>query len=395
MVRRDRAPIRRRLWPAALLAAMTLAFAPIWILWCPGTMSLRTHLYQNLMYGQLARRLTRDCRSTEEVVERLAEYASTHVWPAYDLGGYDGKPLDYLVKGVGWCDYLAKIHLRLLATRGIPARYAMLLEAKEASPHTIAEVRYGGTWGAYDVLFNLRFTDPDGRPLPFETLSLSRLEAQPLMALLRRQFPDRAAQIRELYARVLPVKLAPRRSRSGTQTLSVFDHALLLSSRWAGQPFVDWYQDRYWASRGLAHPSTADERLLLARHWHLAGRSAPAKEAYLACIREEPGTPVAFEARFWLGLLQLEIEGDAASALRTFEESQAQDQGSRWVPMTWYYMGQCEERLGHPDQARTWYVKAGAHGMMGRGSLQFTEAFAPSVDRSARQPHTERVPCRC
>ena len=188
----------QRLRLTALMAGMTLALAPIWILWCPGAMKLRTHLYQNLMYGHLARQMTRGCRSTEQIVDRLAAYVSTHVWPAYDVGGYDGKPLDYLVAGIGWCDYVAKIHTRLLATRGIPARYAMLLETEELSPHTIAEVRYEGRWGAHDVLFNLRFTDAEGRPIPLETLSVLQLDAQPLMGLLRRQFSDRAAQIREL-----------------------------------------------------------------------------------------------------------------------------------------------------------------------------------------------------
>ncbi|MBI3324863.1 MAG: hypothetical protein HYZ92_06245, partial [Candidatus Omnitrophica bacterium] len=358
--------MKRTVWGVGLAGVAMVLLAPIWILWCPGAARWRTHLYQTMLYGHIAQRVIRDARAPEEVVERLAKYVYTHVWPATDVVPYDGKPLDYLVRGVGWCDYMAKIHMRLLATRHIPARYAMLLQTQELSPHTIAEVLYNGRWGAYDVLFNIRFVDPDGKPLTLEALSASPalLEAQPVVAMLRQQLPARAAQIRESYDKVLPVTIPPRRSKSATKTLTPFDHLVLCYAGRGGQRFVSWYQDRYLASMGWSYASTSDEALRLARHWHLAGRAALAKPAYLRCAQEHPGSPPASESRFWLGLLQWEVEDDAVGAVQKFQTLMVQDPTSRWMPMVWYYMGRCEETLDHLEQAHVWYAKAAEAGIL-------------------------------
>jgi len=356
-----------RWWLAAASGVgIALVLAPLWILWCPGAAAWRTHVYHTVLYDQIAQRVTYDARDADQIVERLAEYVYTHVWPAYDAGPYDGKPLDYLVKGIGWCDYLAKIHMRLLATRLIPARYAMLRETEEVSPHTIAEVWSKDRWGLYDVLFHIRFTDAAGAPLTLEGLSASPrlLDAQPMMEVLRRQRPDVASQIQELYARVLPVAVSPRRSHPAMKRLTVFDRLALGYARLGGRRFVNWYQDRYLESRGWIPSATPEETLRLARHWHLAGRTAPATQAYRHCALEAAGSPVGAEARFWLGLLQWELDNDPAGALQTFEAGMAHDPTSRWLPMTWYYMGHCEEALGHSEQARAWYAKANTAGMI-------------------------------
>jgi len=385
--------MRRRLIGLGVGAAGALALgllAPLWIMWCPGAAAWRTHLYHTVLYDQIARRVIRDARDTDQVAQRLAEYVYTHVWPAYDAGPYDGKPIDYLVKGIGWCDYLAKIHMRLLATRHIPARYAMLREADEGSPHTIAEVWSKDRWGLYDVLFNIRFTDAAGAPLTLEGLSASPqlLDAQPMMQVLRRQRPDVAKQIDELYARVFPVAVSPRRSHPATARFTVFDQLAVTYARWGGRRFVDWYQDRYLESLGWVPPAAPEARLRVARHWHLAGRAAPAREAYRQCTLQAAGSSVSSEARFWLGLLQWELEQDPAGALRTFETSVAQDPTTRWLPMTWYYMGHCEEALGHPGQAHAWYAKATSAGII--AAAPEAHRFEERTDQPARIQQARR-----
>ncbi len=379
---------RRRVWVVACVAVAALPLAPVWILWCPGAAHWRGHVYRTVLYDQIARQVTQGAQSTEQIADSVAGYVNTHVWPATDVGPYEGTPLDYLLRGVGWCDYLAKIYVRLLATCGIPARYAMLLETPDVSPHTVAEVQGDeGSWGVHDVLFNIRFTDADGHPVTLEALSRSPalLEAQPVMAVLRRHMPEAAAHIHGLYARVLPVAIPPRRSGSGTTRLTLFDRVVLRGYvRWGGRRFVDWYQDRYLASVGLRRPSTAGEMLEVARHWHLAGRAARAQQAYSQCAQERAGSPEATEARFWLGVLQWELRGDAAGALVTFEAGVAGNPDSRWAPMAWYYMGRCEEALGHADEASAWYAKASAAGLTSAGLRggRWALALAQSVGAS-------------
>lgn len=354
----------RTVWLVALGGLLALLLAPVWILWCPGATPWRTHAYHTLLYDQIARRVTADARSTDERLERLLDYVQMHMWPAADVAPYEGKPIDYLVRGIGWCDYEAKTYMRLLAACDIPARYAMLRDASGVSPHTIAEVHHRGRWGAVDVLFGIRFTDAQGEPLSFEALckTPSLLDAQPMVATLDRRLPDAAIQIRQVYDRVLPAGVPPRRSSPATQRLTFFDRAVVLYRRWVGQRFLDWYQDRYFASLGLSPPSTSAEALQLARHWHLAGRVPLARHTYQWCAQEAAEPSLRSEALFWLGLLQWELEGDAASAQRTFETLLAQDANSRWVPMAWYYLGRCEEDLGHPDRAQAWYAKAAVQG---------------------------------
>ena len=89
------------------------------------------------MYGQIARQVTRGSVTQEEEIVRLADYASNHIWNPATAIPYGGKQLEYLVKGIGWCDYQATVFVKLLTMRGIEARYAMLRNAhvKSQRPH--------------------------------------------------------------------------------------------------------------------------------------------------------------------------------------------------------------------------------------------------------------------
>jgi len=363
--------MRRRVsWVGSLLSiTVVVLLAPFWILWCPWASSWRAHAYRSLMYDCLTQQVALDDRSSEELIEHLMQYVQTHIWSSPADVPYEGKPLRYLVRGVGWCDYMAKVLMRLLAMRGMPARYAMLQDASGISPHTVAEVFYDGRWGVVDVLFGIRFVDAHGDPLTLEALSASPelLEAQPTMAWLRQHRPVQAAHIQMLYTRFLPLPQPPRRSHSGTKRLTVFDRLLLHYARWGGPRFVAWYQDRYLAASGVARPSTPSEHLRLARHWHLAGRADLAKAAYTSCLKEFSARAVQSEARFWLGLLQWELEGNARGAHATFEALLAENPDSRWGPMARYYKGRGEKALGQLDHALVSYRRAVEGGVLSVG----------------------------
>ena len=342
---------------------LAVLLAPIGILWCPGASRWRDHAYRTLLYGQVAGHVAGRNASPQDTAERVADYVRTHLWTPGWAAPYDGAPADYLIRGIGWCDYQAKTYAALLATLRIPARYAMLLEADGAtSPHTVAETWDGHRWGLYDLTFGVRFVDRQGDPLTLEQLSAAPalLDAQPMLIALRRLQPDLAQSIHDLYARVLPIRFPPRRSHAGTERLTPFDRLLLLYARLGGPRFVAWYQDRYLATQQL-RATTPVERLTLARHWHLAGRVEEARRAYLRCAQEAAGSPAADDARFWLGVLEWEA-GDPAAAARTLEALIAEEPNSRWTPMAWYYRGRSAEALGDVAGGRTWYLKAGASG---------------------------------
>ena len=349
---------RLLLWGIPLVVLVVL-LAPLWILWCPGVQPWRRHAYRKLLYGQIVRQVVGPNASQEKAIERLADYMQTHLWTPGWAAPDDGTSADHLIRGIGWCDDQVKIYASLLATRNIPVRYAMLLEANGNSPHTIAEVWDGHHWGAYDVLFGLRFTDAQGRPLTLEDLSShpALLDAQPAMASLRRQLPAEAQVIHGAYDRALPLAVPPRRSAPGTTRMTVFDRLLLAYARFGGPRFVTWYQDQYLGAHS-AHVISPAERLTLARHWHLAGRAEEARRAYLQCIGDASGPLEASEARFWLGLLEWELDADPAAAKRIWQALITDEPDSRWTPIAWYYMGRCAEALGARAEAEAWYAKS-------------------------------------
>lgn len=358
--------VMRRTGLGIAAAAAVALVAPVAVFWCPLVPAWRDHAYRNLMYNRIAHQVFERATSEEDVVARFADYVQTHVWPPLDESPYDGKALDYLIRGIGWCDYQAKVYRALLASYNIPARYAMLRRTDGISPHTVAEVWSQGRWGVYDTLFGFRFTDREGRPLTWEMLAEnpSLIEANPTVQHLARVLPEEVAEIRHVYASVLTSPVPPSRSATGLERLSVFDRLLLAYVRWAGRRLFEAIQDRYLASKGYDRPADPAQRLRLARHWHLAGRTELAREAYRQCIEQAKGTPLAAEARWWVGLLEWELDQDPAAAERTWRQLVAEDPASHWVVPAQYYLGRCEELLGHPEAAQQHYRQASRGGFI-------------------------------
>lgn len=368
---RRRRMSQRNLTGSFLAGVLVFCASPVWMLWVPGTGKLQDHLYRNLIYDRVARQVTRGAVSQREIVERLAEYVQIHMWAPAGSVPYDGKPLDYLIEGIGWCDYLAKTYVVLLATQGIAARYAMLMERADLSPHTITEVWYPEdagrpTWGAVDPLFGLVFRanrSSQARTVPVTLEELSAdprlIKLQPELEGLRRDLPERAEEIQQVYAAVIPLPIPPRRSHAGTKRVSVFDRLLLNYAHAGGDRFVAWYQDQYLSFRGeQASGPQARGTLWTARHYHLAGRTSRARVGYAAAQHSE-NPRVKTDAFFWSGVLEWE-QGNTAKALQQFRALLAEDPSSRWAPLAWYYMGRCEEDAGHPGEAQRWYAQAGS-----------------------------------
>ena len=356
---RLKSPTARGWWTAALLGLTLLLSSPFWIWSCPGTGAWQFHFYRSLIYDQVARRAGRGGTTQEDHVRRLNRYVQEHVWSTAADAPYDGKAFDYLVHGVGWCDYQAKILKALLAVQGIPARYAMLMRTPEVSTHTVSEVLSGGRWGVHDTLFGLSFTRRDGSPATLEDLSADPglLLQQDLVAPLRQEFPDAVMLLQEAYGRVLPLSSPPRRSAPRTRDVTLFDRLLLFYARVGGPRTVAWMQDRYLRSIGLDQWTGTADLLRLARHLDLGGRPARAKVLYQVCVLDPA---LADQALLWLGLEQLEAEGDAAAARDTLQALILREPGSRLVPIAQYHIGRCEERLGHRVEAVAWYWRAGA-----------------------------------
>lgn len=101
-------------------------------------------LYRDFFYYYIASIVTKDKKNRINKQEAVVEYISHNVFARMDQKAYppiDHPGLDVLVRGVGWCDQVADLFIRLLEWSGIQAFDVFLYDFKDGrwtSPHTVA-----------------------------------------------------------------------------------------------------------------------------------------------------------------------------------------------------------------------------------------------------------------
>ena len=149
------------------------------------------HMYHEISFQLIAGNELPETRSPDAIIQSAIDYTRRHLWLFDSQNPYSGKPFDYLVEGVGWCDYHAKVFCRLLAARGLHARYVFLKDQNGISPHTVAEVFISDQWRAVDPFFNLTYSRHDGEHATLETLTPGFVTA--LLAVVGQDATARAA----------------------------------------------------------------------------------------------------------------------------------------------------------------------------------------------------------
>ena len=323
---------------AALLLAV--AAAPVAVLWGPP--ALRYHVYRELSFQVIADEAFADADQPEEVVQAAMQYLNRHLWVFSDSHPYDGKAFEYLVEGVGWCDYYAKLFCELLATRGLHARYAFLKDQSGESPHTVAEVRLGGRWRAVDPFFNMRFTRNTGEWVGLEEITPELVEQLRTVQIFRTMNPRAFENISEIARRTFPLPMPPKRSDDFVEDKNVFDGEIAAYFRLLGRPFAHWYQDRF-LERRLADMEDPLARLwYTARNYHLYQRCDKAEPLYRELLARDAQGRYTERATLFLGRLLLRQE--------RYEE--ARDVLERYVrmrpdhPWARFHLGRCYEGLG-------------------------------------------------
>ncbi len=313
-------------WTAALGLAVIL-LAPIWVLWW-GPSKWTRHVYQEMSFRLIAERVL-PTSGDEAIVYSAMNYTRRHLWLIDAVQPYDGQPIDYLVEGVGWCDYHAKVFCRLLAERGLHARYVFLKDQHGQSPHTIAEVRIQGRWRAVDPFFNLIYVQ-SAEWQQLEQVTPDLVERLPELQLLKAESGNAKDQILHLARETFPLRLEPIRSHDFMTNRHPFDAIADAYVMVFGKPFARWYQDAY-LRRVLATEQNQGKALWIrARHYHLYGRLDEAAGCYrqlLASTKSEPyhERTVLFFSRL---LTQQGATAEARALLETFVRRQPQ---ARWA----------------------------------------------------------------
>ncbi len=352
-----------------LLGVLGLALSPVLALALPE--SLRRHAYHEVSFRWIAQQILPQ-GPADAVALRAADYTREHLWLFDDSRPYGGKPFDYLVEGVGWCDYQAKVFGQLLAAKGVHARYDFLRDAGGNSPHAIAEVLLDGTWRPIDPYYGLVFAKTTGEWATLEELTPEFVEALPAVQRSRGN-EGVHGEIMGTARRTFPLPQPPQRSNDFLSDKHPLDALAGAYVRWFGRPFVHWYQDRYLDRQQGRWPSVADRLWYAARHYHLYGRLDRAEERYRLLLALEPRTAYDERARLFFSQLLLE-QGRFAEARDLLARFAAERPGSSWVP---FYLGKCYEGLGDVAQARAQYAQVRATKLYG-DSQERLRALAPS-----------------
>ncbi|MBI3320649.1 MAG: hypothetical protein HYZ91_00070 [Candidatus Omnitrophica bacterium] len=326
-----------------------LLLAPVLVLWLPG--SWKYHVYHEISFQVLARNELSEARTPEEVVRKAIDFTRRNIWVFPDSQPYSAKSFEYLVNGIGWCDYQAKVLCCLLAARGLHARYAFLIDRDGVSPHTVAEVYLHGAWRAVDPLFSLIFAKETGEWATLEELTPDFIESLPDMVLLGTANPDIHAHILELAKRTFPLPRPPHRSDDFLKEKHPFDGLADAYVAFCGKRFAEWYQDQF-LRRHLATIQDPNERLWQeARNYQLYRRFTRAEPLYRALLarelthtRREQTTLflsrlLRREARFW----------EAREVLEAFLQESPQ------TPWVQFQLALCYEGLHDTSQAIAHY----------------------------------------
>jgi len=115
-----------------------------------------------------ARHITAESSSDEEIIERIALFASRLQEKAEDdldriqIGGIEEEIIE---RGSDWCTDLARVGCVLCQVACFPSRLVTLVDTEKAySGHMIVEVYRAKVWGAVDPATNIIYRHEDGNP---------------------------------------------------------------------------------------------------------------------------------------------------------------------------------------------------------------------------------------
>lgn len=339
-----------------IIAAILILLSPAISLFLP--YSLRYHAYQRLIFNTIIAHETKGYMADYEKSLSLFNYVVNNEF----LQGTPRscKPLDSLIYAEAYCDFQARTLNLLLGIAGIPSRYAMLLDKKGISPHTLNEVFLDNKWCVFDTALNIVFVDFRGG-----RYSLDDLTAQPELldkiekiSALKQYSGMEYKDIIALYRRVLPLVNEPRRSTPILKQSHIFDRLMDLYFKIFGNKFVYIYQNLYIRS-ALKHYKGGSDSVLFykARNYHLAYRTDLALQSYMTVLKEFPKSEYYEDALFFLGKLYYDNKNyqGAIKTLRLITDKKYVE----WYRSASYFLWQSYDIIGDASNSHKVYIDTG------------------------------------
>ena len=183
------------------------------------------HAYRQLSDRVIVERQTKGINSREEIILKLLNLLTTIYFYLKILCRITASLLISLLWVLGWCDYQAKVFNVLLSKKGIPSRYAMLLDNTGVSRHTISEVYFHNRWVVFDPSEYTFFKLPNGEYATLDDLSRNPqiiFKHPAFKNLEENEYRSRMAW----YSTLFPIPMPPKRSNSFIEDISIFDRVV-------------------------------------------------------------------------------------------------------------------------------------------------------------------------
>ena len=341
------------LFGAGLPLALVILLSPLLALALPGTW--KRHVYHEIAFQILARTLP-DAHRPEDAVREAMDYTRRHLWLMDNPRPYSGRSFDYLIEGIGWCDYHTKVFCNLLAAKGIHCRYAFLKDAQGNSPHTIAEVYVRGRWRAVDPFFHVIYMNRAGEWATLEELTPELVAEQQEVKLLASTTTELDENILQISQKTFPPPIPPQRSDDFVKDRSLFDDITDLYVRLFGQPFANWYQDRILEQELAGTTDPADRLWHQARQYHLFRRLEQAEPIYRQLLAQHLGGQ-KYRERVVLFLARLLLREKRFEEARGILKGFAADERNATKPWPNFQLALCYEGLGQTAEAQQYFER--------------------------------------
>lgn len=344
--------------PAGLLIITVTAvvFSPLFSLFLADS-SLGKHAYQEMLFQVIANNALPGKLSDREIVRKAVYYTRSNIFTLSDSVPYSAKHFEYLIEGIGWCDYLSQVLCRILAAKGISARYIFLMDENNISPHTVAEVCIKGKWVGVDPLFNIIYSDTRGNLFGISEITPHIIPGLSDMLIIKNNRQELYEAITEAYLRTYPLKNPPKISDDFLKEKHILDIIMKLYVNILGERFTDVYQDIYIANTLYKKKTEAEKLWYRARNYDLFGRIDKALPLYTRIIADYPESTYHQRAYIFLSLLLMQKNRFQEAKELLYEFAKIYPD-SRWRNDQPFYLARCCEELQDMPNAVKYYTMA-------------------------------------
>ena len=321
--------------------------------------TLKTSIYNHFpgfAYSYVAINVAGSEKNQEKITQKLSLYVHENVFPNPAYKVIDAAAINQLTRGIGWCDQMAHLFVRLADSHNIPAHIVFLYNDNGVSPHTIATAFLDNEWRAVDPLYNFTFTNNNKRVPVSEICSgdtdvdsamVNQMGLESYKQLYCNE--SRVFMKNEAAGEYSPVIFNAIKNDKNIPVTTVADPWRLIFKL---PDFIgsDLFIDLYLITLEDYYPNEDDYLYESARVFQVLGKYKEAIDLYNKVIENYPQSIHAKESDFFIGLSRYH-SGQYTLSADHFQKIISNNPLSPWVNYSKLYASKSLIELGKPNDA--------------------------------------------